>query len=380
MAHTYGAGRAGARDRRVAVVGFDSALEFWRDDSNLGSYEDCLDSKGNLVYADDWDLSQAVTTEADVGELGIALFAERPLDLLAPPGTRDTSALLRLRRVGWDLPEHSFVHGRDGVLVASPELLFLELAASYSFVELLKLGMELCGTYAIDPYAEDGTSDRRRICSATSIRRFLAKCPRVPGIAMAKDAASHLVDNSHSPLESKVILGLTLPAKKRGLGLWKPKLNDRREATKLQAKTIGEHTYFFDASWRGTLPSGSRYAVDCEIDSNAHFRDPQRVRSDGVRRDNVQYMRTLHISITTEDFNDVDRFVKKGLMIAHYIGQRICRYPRRGTDEEKAAFEASWGRRVNRLNDLLKELGSDAHPPRPRPRRGWVRGGEGTFL
>lgn len=54
--------------------------------------------------------------------------------------------------MGWDLPEHSFVHGRDGVLIASPELLFLELSASYSSVELMKLGMELCGTYAIDPY------------------------------------------------------------------------------------------------------------------------------------------------------------------------------------------------------------------------------------
>lgn len=369
MAMTFGGG--GGQGRRVAFVGFESALEFWRGDSNLGCYEDCFDPDGKLQRVQAADLSGAAWSERDLGELGVGLCAERPLDLLVPPGAKGYSPLVSLHRIGWGIPPMSFVQARRGVLVAVPELVFLEAAASFSPVELLKLGMELCGTYAPDRYSPYGSSDRRRICSVASIRRYLARCPQVPGIVKARDAAEELMDNSHSIFESKVMLGLTLPARKRGLGLRKPTLNDRQDATKLQAETIGEHTYFFDASWRGTLRNGTRYAVDCEVDSNPHFRDEAKVRSDAERRDNVQYLGATHISITSEDFKDVNRFVKKGLMIAHHIGQRIRRYPRRGSEEQQAAYLASWQARVDSLDDLLRELACDAHPPRSRPKRGW---------
>lgn len=368
MAQTFGTGVPGAHRHTTAFVGFDSALEFWRDDSCLGHYGDCLDPEGRLAYANGWDLADAISGESEAEDLGIGPCSERPLDLLVPAGTKGSSDVVSLHRVGWKLPPRSFVRARDGVLVASPELTFLQAAATYPVAELLKLGMELCGTYAIDDYAQGGSTPRKRICSAAKIRQYLSRCPRVPGLAAARSAAAELIDNSNSPLESKVIIGLTLPAKKRGLGLWKPKLNERRDTTKLQAETIGQHTYFHDASWRGTLPSGRRYAVDCEIDSNPHFRDPTQVRSDGVRRDNVQYMNALHISITTEDFNDVDRFVQKGLMIAHHIGQRIKRYPRHGSEQDKAEFQVAWNARVARLGELLEELAADARPPRPRSR------------
>lgn len=369
MSRVIGSGVPGGARHHTLFVGFESALEFWRNGSNLGPYADCLDARGGLVFIEGFDLSEAATHEAHISEWSVSLFSERPLDLMAPYGAKTDCALVRLHQVRWGLPKHSFVQAREGVLVASPELVFLQAAAKYSLVELLKLGMELCGTYAIDQYEEGGFASRRKICTTGRIKRYLGWCKHVPGIQMARLALTMLLDNSNSPLETRAMLALTMPARYRGAGLQSPQLNERRETTELQAETIGSHTYFYDARWSGRLRSGRRYSVDCEVDSNAHhFNNPKSAKADATRRDNVQFMSCTHISITSDELTDADLLMKKALMIAKHIGQRIRRYPRRGTTEEQEAFEVEWGKRVDRLNDLLKELAADAHPPRPRPK------------
>lgn len=367
MAQVLGSGVPGGSAGKVVLVGFESAKEFWRDDSNLGVLDDCFDPEGRLAYADVPDLSKAVTTSAELSFWSIGIYEERPLDVLAPHRAKTDCALVNLHQVCWHLPGHSFVAGREGVLVASPELLFLECAATYSFVELLKLGMELCGTYAPDEYEPDGCTPRRKICTVGRIRRYLSWCKGAPGLRQAKVAVNYLLDGSNSPLETEVMLGLTLPPRHRGIGLRKPVLNERRDATSLQAETIGEHTYFFDARWSGKLSSGLRYCVDCEVDSHGHFNDSRRARADVVRKDNIQYMQVTHLSITSDDLESADAFMRKGLMIAKHIGQRVRRYPRRGTEEQKEEFEREWKKRLRELDGLLSELKSDAHPPRPRP-------------
>lgn len=368
MAHVIGSGVRGAAFERDIFVGFESAKEFWRNDSNLGYYADCLDPDGQMVFADRFDLSSAITREAELADRGIGLYSERPLDLLAPVGAKTDSDLVNLHWVRCRLPKHSFVQGRDGVLVCSPELLFLQAAGSYSLVELLKLGMELCGTYAMDCYEPLGFASRRKICTAGRIKRYLAWFKKVPGLQRARLAASMLMDDSNSPLETKAMLALTLPPRYGGIGLRRPVLNDCRSTTELQAETIGDHSYYYDARWSGKLRSGQRYSVDCEVDSNAfHFDRSADAKADVIRKDNVQFMNSLHISISSDELGDADLLMKKGLMIAKHIGQRIRRYPRRGTPEQKAAFEEGWSERLKRLGELLRELGSDAHPPRPCP-------------
>lgn len=211
MPQVIGSGVPGGSTDKVVFVGFESAKEFWRDDSNLGILDDCFDPEGRFVYADVPDLSRAATTSAELSFWSIGMYEERPLDVLAPYRARTDCPLVNLHQVRWHLPGHSFVAGREGVLVASPELLFLECAATYSFVELLKLGMELCGTYAPDDYEPDGCTSRRKICTVGRIRRYLGWCKGAPGLRRAKVAANYLLDGSNSPLESEVILGLTLP-------------------------------------------------------------------------------------------------------------------------------------------------------------------------
>lgn len=385
------AARARTGSRRLIYVGFESALDFWRGDTRFGVYEDCIDPDGELSYCDGFDPSIATSRIEDLADIlepgrykAIAdgtktqpasdcrieqagNHAVYPVDVLVKHGTgRGCSTGVRAHQVRTQLPARSFVRGRHGVRIASPELVFLEMTTNYSLVELVKLGMELCGTYALSANDPDGFVPRIRICSVGRIKRYLGWCKGIRGLEKARLAASMLMDCSNSPLESKVMLGLTMPPRFGGLGLRKPALNQRRETTWLQAQTIGEHAYYFDAQWTGTLASGQRFSVDCEIDSKAHFNDPGYARSDVMRKDNVQYMRSTHISISSDEFCDVEAFSRKGLMIAKLIGQRICRYPRRGSPEEQMKFQKRWRERLGRLGDLLAELSHDTHGPRFR--------------
>ncbi|MGN0286487.1 MAG: hypothetical protein ACI4B6_02325, partial [Atopobiaceae bacterium] len=351
------------QNRKLVYVGFESALDFWRGDTRLGMYEDCIDPDGELSYCDGFDsdcAASSLSANDGISRLGDAY----PIDLMVGVDATHEARGVKVHRLRANLPSRSFVRGRGNVRVASPELVFLQMAASYSLVELLKLGMELCGTYALSAANSDGFVPRRRICSVGRIKRFLSWCERNPGIKKARVAANMLMDGSNSPLESKVMLGLTMPPRYGGLGIRKPVLNQMRKTTWLQAETIGEHEYFYDARWSGTLPSGQRYSIDCEVDSNAHFNDPSKARSDVERKDNIQFMQTTHISITSEELYDAEKFARKGLMIAKHIGQRVRRYPRRGTREEQDRFRDQWNQRLGNLARLLDWLAHDSHSPR----------------
>lgn len=58
---------------------------------------------------------------------------------------------------------------------AAPEAVFLQLARRLDMVSLVKLGMELCGTYSIYPAAQGGFRSREPLTSAAAIDRYLAR-------------------------------------------------------------------------------------------------------------------------------------------------------------------------------------------------------------
>lgn len=57
------------QNRKLVYVGFESALDFWRGDTRLGMYEDCIDPDGELSYCDGFDPSRATSRLADMGNL-----------------------------------------------------------------------------------------------------------------------------------------------------------------------------------------------------------------------------------------------------------------------------------------------------------------------
>lgn len=101
------------------------------------------------------------------------------------------------------LPARSLIVLNKDTLVVTPELLFLELAASRDIddIELLRIGFELCGTYVLDVSEDswDGyTSTDAPITSAKKISTFLERCSGMNGSKRARRSLA-LSPTVHTP-------------------------------------------------------------------------------------------------------------------------------------------------------------------------------------
>lgn len=132
------------------------------------------------------------------------------------------------------LPRRSFVNLGDGLLVPSPELLFLQLSKVFMREALALLGYELCGSYSRDPRdprCGKVTYDVEPLTTVDRIERFLDECGEFAEVVHARRALRLVADNSWSPLESVISLLARLPIYECGYGLGQTSLNVRHGAT-----------------------------------------------------------------------------------------------------------------------------------------------------
>ena len=128
-----------------------SAFEFWRSAlSDAGSARVPCKAKPPLHPPD--------AREA----LGIRPFLSLPLHVIALDGRRKDSQNFVVHQAR-ALPDGSLrtvaINGSEAsVFVVCPELMFVQMAASFRFARTVYLGYELCGTFAPDkgnPYVRD---------------------------------------------------------------------------------------------------------------------------------------------------------------------------------------------------------------------------------
>lgn len=144
-------------------------------------------------------------------------------------------------------------HAGQDVFVSSPELCFMQLASSLSLPELIKVGFELCGYY-------DGL--RQPHTSVARLNSFVIKHKGAPGTKKALKALPYIIDNSASPMETKLAMLLTLPFKMGGYNFAKPLLNERIKKGTEDGSTLGKY-YYVDLLWPD-------HRVVLEYDSNEH--------------------------------------------------------------------------------------------------------------
>lgn len=109
-----------------------------------------------------------------------------------------------------DLPDDA-VTKRNGRWVASPELLFLELAVDLSIHRLILLGLQLCSHSPVSP--------SKAITTKQKLKNFLEKTPGHRGHRKAVRAVKYVEDGSASIMESLAYMILTLPHALGGYGL-----------------------------------------------------------------------------------------------------------------------------------------------------------------
>jgi hypothetical protein len=132
------------------------------------------------------------------------------------------------------LPSGCFLDLGHGLCMCTPQFAFLQLAMQSDPIELLKVGMELCGHFSRPPIpstrANEGLSCTYGLPPATHarfLRLFVERMEGRRGAVKARKAVRHLADGAASPMEAAVYLMLCLPKRMGGYGLPKPLLNPK---------------------------------------------------------------------------------------------------------------------------------------------------------
>lgn len=202
-------------------------------------------------------------------------------------------------------PEGAVIlHGSEWV--ASPELVFLDLARELDFHQCVLLGMQLCSS---------GPNQEKPLTTAAKLIAFLDDCQHHKGKKPALRAARYVADNSWSVMESLLYMLLVLPNKYGGYGLAGAELNHevilREPADWQKSNRLTADLYWKEAK------------LVVEYDSFEHHNSVDAWVKDARRLTVLEHngFNTLTIN-TAQVYNDASlRDVAKA--IARHLGTRV---------------------------------------------------------
>ncbi len=211
----------------------------------------------------------------DLGRRGVTTV---PYSILVPSsGSNRKTCLCRRKRMAEPLPRGSFFEIDGGILIAAPELCAIQCAESASALDAAVFYCELCGNYAVDASRDGKLVKRPPLTTAADLVAFFERLRRLPGIRTATKAARIAVDNSCSPMESKLAVLLSAPGTLGGFGLPTPVMNREIAIVQRSSDGVRKAVRKPDLLWEGPH-------VALEYDSAAHHQGEPNVDRDSRRR------------------------------------------------------------------------------------------------
>ena len=197
---------------------------------------------------------------------------------------------------------------KNGQMVASPELLFLQLASKLDIHRLILLGLQLCSHPPGNP------SDA--ITTKQKLKTFLAETSGHHGHKKAVRAVKYIEDGSASIMESMAYMILALPHAAGGYGLGGAVFNYEIKLKDEAGKRLGQKRCFADLYYKQ-----AKLAV--EYESFAFHNSPSEqgkdvIRSATLNRQGVEVMR-----LSTVQLYDKDACMDFAFNLASHLGKRI---------------------------------------------------------
>lgn len=206
----------------------------------------------------------------------------------------------------------------NGKMIASPELLFLQLASKLEICRLILLGLQLCSHPPGNP------SDA--ITTKQKLKTFLRKVSGYHGHKKAVRAVKYIEDGSASIMESMAYMILALPHAMGGYGLNGSVFNYEIKLKDEAGKRLGQKRCFADLYYKQ-----AKLAV--EYESFAFHTSPSEQGKDMMRaatldRQGVEVMRLSTIQLYNKNackdfaFNLASRLGKRIQIRTKKFGER----------------------------------------------------------
>lgn len=287
------------------ILAYESSLAYWRNPAaKRGRILDAVEARNFIDRACG---SAHVQTLDSALSSGVLAGMNKPLDLLTVNrNERRSTKRARFHCVQTALPDGALVLVDETTLpdgtslhiaLTSPEFCFLQMARSLAWFDLIALGFELCGDYALVPDAPRGFLPRSSISTPEGLATFAESAHNFTGAKAARKAARQILQGSRSPRETKVCMLAHLPRLQGGMGCKAPLLGQEIEAPDPAARILGTRTFKPDLYW-----SEYRMAVEC---SNRAWPSAQeRLNYDKLVRNAYRMLGITAISLGKDDLSD----------------------------------------------------------------------------
>ena len=259
---------------RKLVVGYESALEFWRGVRAAAGLRDEGDPEGRVFGERRLSVSEMAELAARACGTDVPIHVQ-----VSGAGARHHNELI-VDHV-WAGPEGGkapFSLG-NGLSVARMPVVFVQLAQELDEISLAQVACEMCGTYGLAPWAERGmVNDVRPLVGLSELDAYAhdALALGVRGASRACDALRLVAPMSNSPRETDSSILLALGRPRGGLGFGGFELNKTIRLSGKAAEAVGTATIKPDFSW------GDRIVT--EYDSEAEHRSPEQLARDERKR------------------------------------------------------------------------------------------------
>lgn len=274
--------------------------------------------RGELHPARITTLADCASSLAEVESVRIPAFdqSQRKLEVLVPSPSKACRSSDHVCRVLLSPPiTGMFCKIADNGYITSPEMTFVQMANRLDLISLIKLGMELCGTYAPCPYS-DRFDERPAVTNKNKLLSYCKRASGIRGAATALKALRWVVDGSNSPAETALVLYLCLPVRMGGYGFAFPDMNPETQLGMRASKMHGYSSMRCDLHW-----VEANTAV--EYDSDQEHLTSQSAARDAGRRNVLGYKDIAVITVRKPMIASPSAFDDVARQLAHQLGRRI---------------------------------------------------------
>lgn len=188
------------------------------------------------------------------------------------------------------------------------------MAAQLSLEELVALGFELCGTYAIQE--SHTVYNAIPLTTPERLRAFLSRADGIKGVTTARRALRYVIANSASPMETALVIFLTLPYSLGGYGIDQPQLNYRIDIPANLTCEVRSRYFVCDLLWPA-------YSLAIEYDSNLAHAGINRTVHDSMRRSVLTALGISVLSVTWPQVRDKRAFEQLARLVAMRTHKRL---------------------------------------------------------
>lgn len=312
-----------------AFISHETALVYWRQHFPLDSE---LGRPARISKA-----QTCAYRKSDVFECVPETFRipDAPVDVvLFDSGDRRLSKQVSCCVWSTVIPQGAF-HRVGEMYVSSPEFVFLQMASKLTLRQLVALGCELCGTYALlpenntHPMAIDEYPTRvAPLTSVDKIQRFVEKASKARGRAKALRALRYVIDGSRSPMETMTYMLLCLPPKLGGYGFPKLVMNAEIKLDEEGRLIAQRRSCWGDLCWPDE-------GLDIEYHGDVHVGASQ-MKSDVGRELGIEHMGWHVITVTSSQVFDLERFEVVAKEAASHLKKRLYAQFMGATQERQA--------------------------------------------